>query len=157
MKIKKTADIETGLKRLAEIDKDLAEIELTANRTIDNAKTKAEEESRSLTEERQKLIGELKEFSDNHRDELYEDGMKSRDFVNGSIGYRKSPDKVVVSKETAELLCAAGFKHCVKITKEPVKAALKNFGKDQLAEFKVSLIPGEETFYANASEKTIPA
>lgn len=156
MKIKKIADLETALAEIASLDNAINQIDTESAEIINKAKADAETKSRALIEKRADLIIAMKDFSDSHRDEVFIDGKKSRDFVNGTIGYRQLPDKVEVSAETAQLLCDAGFEHCVKVKKEPVKAALKNFSKDQLEKFQINLIPGEETFYAKASEITIP-
>lgn len=156
MKIKKIADIETALAEIASLDNAINQIDTESAEIINKAKADAETKSRALIEKRADLIIAMKDFSDSHRDEVFIDGKKSRDFVNGTIGYRQLPDKVEVSEATAQLLCDAGFEHCVKVKKEPVKAALKNFSKDQLEKFQINLIPGEETFYAKASEITIP-
>lgn len=155
MKIKKIADMEEALAKIAELDTAIAQVDLIAEEAINKARSEADAASRDLIEERSQLIIAMRTFSDSHREEIF-DGKKSRDFVNGTIGYRQLPDKVEVSEETAQLLCDAGFEHCVKVKKEPVKAALKIFSKDQLEKFQINLIPGEETFYAKASEKTIP-
>ena len=156
MKIKKIADLETALAEIASLDNAINQIDTESAEIINKAKADAETKSRALIEKRADLIIAMKDFSDSHRDEVFIDGKKSRDFVNGTIGYRQLPDTVEFSAETAQLLCDAGFEHCVKVKKEPVKAALKNFSKDQLEKFQINLIPGEETFYAKASEITIP-
>ena len=61
------------------------------------AKADAETKSRALIEKRADLIIAMKDFSDSHRDEVFIDSKKSRDFVNGTIGYRQLPDKVEVT------------------------------------------------------------
>lgn len=155
MKIKKIADMEEALAKIAELDTAIAQVDLIAEEAINKARSEADAASRDLIEERSQLIIAMRTFSDSHREEIF-DGKKSRDFVNGTIGYRQLPDKVEVSEATAQLLCDAGFEHCVKVKKEPVKAALKNFDKDQLRKFGITILPGEETFYAKASEITIP-
>lgn len=156
MKIKKIADLETALAEIASLDNAINQIDTESAEIINKAKADAEAKSRVLIERRDDLIIAMKDFSDSHREEIFADGKKSRDFTNGTIGYKKCPDKVEVSEATAQLLCDAGFEHCVKVTKEPVKAALKKFSKDQLKKFQINLIPGEDTFYAKASEITIP-
>lgn len=156
MKIKKIADLETALAEIASLDNAINQIDTESAEIINKAKADAETKSRALIEKRADLIIAMKDFSDSHRDEVFIDGKKSRDFVNGTIGYKKCPDKVEVSEATAQLLCDAGFEHCVKVKKESVKAVLRNFSKDQLEKFQINLIPGEETFYAKASEITIP-
>lgn len=156
MKIKKIADLETALAEIASLDNAINQIDTESAEIINKAKADAEAKSRALIEKRADLIIAMKEFSDSHRDEVFIDGKKSRDFVNGTIGYRQLPDTVEVTEETAQLLCDAGFEHCVKVKKEPVKAALKNFSSEQMQKFQIKLLPGKESFYAKASEITIP-
>ena len=156
MKIKKIADLETALAEIASLDNAINQIDTESAEIINKAKADAETKSRALIEKRADLIIAMKEFSDSHRDEVFIDGKKSRDFVNGTIGYRQLPDTVEVTEETAQLLCDAGFEHCVKVKKEPVKAALKNFSSEQMQKFQIKLLPGKESFYAKASEITIP-
>ena len=156
MKIKKIADLETALAEIASLDNAINQIDTESAEIINKAKADAETKSRALIEKRADLIIAMKDFSDSHRDEVFIDGKKSRDFVNGTIGYRQLPDTVEFSAETAQLLCDAGFEHCVKVKKEPVKAALKDFSSEQMQKFQINLIPGKESFYAKASEITIP-
>lgn len=156
MKIKKIADLETALAEIASLDNAINQIDTEAAEIINKAKADAETKSRALIEKRADLIIAMKDFSDSHRDEIFIDGKKSCDFVNGTIGYRQLPDTVEVTEETAQLLCDAGFEHCVKVKKEPVKAALKNFSSEQMQRFQINLLPGKESFYAKASKITIP-
>lgn len=156
MKIKKIADLETALAEIASLDNAINQIDTESAEIINKAKADAETKSRALIEKRADLIIAMKDFSDSHRDEVFIDGKKSRDFVNGTIGYRQLPDTVEFSAETAQLLCDAGFEHCVKVKKEPIKTALKNFSSEQMQKFKITLLPGKESFFAKASEITIP-
>lgn len=156
MKIKNLKDVEETIKCIALLDSEISVIDATATKEINAAKEKATAASLCLTEEREKLLASLKAYSDENRSSIYEDGKKSRDFINGTIGYRQNPDKVEVSADTADLLIKAGYQNCVKIKKEPVKAALKNFDAGQQKKFHINLVPGEESFYCKAAEKTIP-
>ncbi|MBQ8708948.1 MAG: host-nuclease inhibitor Gam family protein [Succinivibrionaceae bacterium] len=156
MKIKNLKDVEETIKCIAKIDAEISAIDNDATKAINEARENAAKASAGLSEEREKLIESLKAYSDANRADLYEEGKKSRDFINGTIGYRQNPDKVEVAKDTADLLIAAGFANCVKVKKEPVKAALKNFDAAQQEKFHISFIPGEESFYCKAAEKTIP-
>lgn len=155
-KIKNLKDVEETIKVIAQLDAEITAIDNEATKTINAAKEKAANDSLALTTQREKLLEALNVYSDEHRSELYEDGKKSREFINGTIGYRLGADKVEVSDDTADLLISAGFANCVKIKKEPVKAALKNFDAAQRREFHVNLIPGQESFYCKAAERTIP-
>ena len=157
MKIKNLKDVEETIKMIAQLDAEISAIDNEATKAINAAKEKAAQASVELTAQREKLLENLKNFSDEHRSEIYDDGKKSREFINGTIGYRQGPDKVEVSADTADLLIKAGFANCVKVKKEPVKAALKNFDAAQQKKFHISLIPGEESFYCKAAEKTIPS
>lgn len=156
MKIKNLKDVEETIKVIAQLDAEISAIDNEATKTINAAKEKAAQASVELTAQREKLLENLKDYSDGHRSEIYEDGKKSREFINGTIGYRQNPDKVEVQADTADLLIKAGFENCVKIKKEPVKAALKNFDAAQQKKLHISVIPGSESFYCKAAERTIP-
>lgn len=156
MKIRNLKDVEEAIKTIALLDAEISVIDATAVKEINAAKEKATTAALELTDQREKLLAQLKDYSDANRSEIYEEGKKSREFINGTIGYRQNPDKVEVSADTADLLIKAGFENCVKIKKEPVKAALKNFDAAQQKKFHISLVPGEESFYCKAAEKTIP-
>ena len=156
MKIKNLKDVEETIKVIAQLDAEISAIDNEATKTINAAKEKAAQASVELTAQREKLLENLKNYSDDHRSEIYEEGKKSREFINGTIGYRQAPDKVEVAEDTADLLIKAGFEHCVKIKKEPVKAALKNFDAAQQKKLHISVIPGSESFYCKAAERTIP-
>lgn len=150
MKIKNLTQAEEALKRISEIESVIAAVDATASEQIANAKAQAEEATRGLVDEHDKLIEALELYADDNRDELFKDGKKSAQLVNGEIGFRKGSDKVVVSAETASLLESLGFSHCVKVTKEPVKAALKNFTADQLESVKAKIEQGTESFFVKA-------
>ena len=153
--IKNIAQIEDALHRIAELDVGITDADNLAQKAIAAAKKAAEEQTRDMVEERDTLIGLIKAYSDTHREELYTDGKKSRDFTNGTVGYRQGTESIEVSEKTAELLEKAGFAHCIRIKKEPVKSALKGFNDEQLTRFGCRRIPGQESFYVKASEVCI--
>ena len=149
--LKNISQVEDALHRVAELDIGISEVENKASEIINNATAEAEAASREMLTERAELIEQIKCYSDNHREELYLNGKKSAALTNGTIGYRK----IEVSDDTAELLEKAGFAHCIKIKKEPVKAALKGFSDDDLCKFGATRIKGSESFYVEASEACI--
>lgn len=155
--LKNVSQVEDALHRIAELDVGISDAENKALEIINNAKAEAQSASRDLIKEREALIEQIKTYSDNHREELFIDGKKSAALTNGTIGYRKGTDKIEVSEETAELLEKAGFTHCIKIKKEPVKAALKGFSDSDLLKFGATRIKGAESFYIEASEACIKA
>lgn len=155
-KIKNLKDVEETIKVISQLESKIASIDNEATKTINAAKEKAAHDSAELTEQREKLLAQLQEYSDANRSTIYEEGKKSREFINGTIGYRQNPDKVEVQADTADLLIKAGFANCVKIKKEPVKAALKNFDAAQQKKLHINVIPGSESFYCKACERTIP-
>lgn len=157
MKVRNMNHVEDAVRRIAELDASIAAVEAAASHAVAAAKAKADEDSRDLVRERSQLLEAVQEYSDSHREELYQEGRKSVELINGTIGYRQSPDKVEVSKDTAELLAAAGLDHCVKVSREPVKAALKNMDAEMLERFHARVVPGKETFYVSASAQVIPA
>lgn len=156
MKIKNLTQAEEALKRVAEIESLIAAVDATASEQIAHAKAQAEEATRGLADEHEKLIESLELYADDNREELFKDGKKSAQLINGEIGFRKGTDKVVVSAETASLLESLGFGHCVKVTKEPVKAALKNFTAEQLESVKAKIEQGAESFFVKAKSSVLP-
>ena len=89
MKIKNLKDVEATIKVIAQLDAEISTINNDAVKAINEVKAKAESASVGLTEQREKLLENLKYYSDEHRSELYDEGKKSRDFINGTIGYRQ--------------------------------------------------------------------
>lgn len=152
MKIKNLNAANDALHRLAEIDLELAGHQAARDDIILQAKHNCETECAPLDAERAKIFEALHAYTDEHRDEIIPDGKKSVDLANGTLGYRACPDSIEVSADTAQLLIDAGFAHCVKIKKEPVKAALKGFADDDLSKVQAKRIPGQENFYADANE-----
>lgn len=156
-KIRCLEDVEEAIRKVADIDVAMAKAEAQADVAVQAAKKQLADDTAGLEEERAEIVELLKNYSEEHRSTLYDEGKKSCEFRAGIIGYRQNPDKVEVSKDTADLLIEAGFANCVQIKKEPVKAALKNFDACQLEKLHVRLIPGSETFYVKPEVSAIPA
>ncbi len=154
-KITTEQEVEKALKEIAKIDLKISDANNNAEEIMQKAKAQAERATQNLAKKKEALIASLKDYSDENRDEVYKDGKKSHDFVNGTIGYRQNPDKIEVAKETAELLEGAGFGHCVKVTKKPILAALKGFSEEQLKKVKAERVAGEENFFVKTSEPTV--
>ena len=152
MTIKSLKQANDALRRIAEIECAIAKEETLRNAVIVDADKNYCEKTEGLTSEKLKILEKLKDFSDAHRDEFIPTGMQSASLGNGTLGYRKMPDKVEVTKETAELLEQCGLGAMVKITKEPIKAALKNLSDEELSKVKAKKVPGTEQFYAKANE-----
>lgn len=150
--LKNLADANKALHRIAEIDQEIATAEAEQNKAVLEAKENFDSATAGLDKEREDLVEKLRIFSDENREEIYPVDKKSVELTNGTIGYRLLPETYEVSPKTAELLIAAGFKNCVKIKQEPVKAALKGFSTSDLAKFKVKRVPGGESFYVKAKE-----
>ncbi len=152
MVIKNLKQANEALHRIAEIDSSISREESLRTAVIVDADKSFLNKTEGLVDERTKIIDQLKKFSDEHRSEFIPEGKMSADIGNGTLGYRKTPDKVEVCSETAELLEECGFGAMVKVTKEPVKAAVKNLPDDVLAKVKAKKVPGTEQFFAKANE-----
>lgn len=152
MVIKNLKQANEALHRIAEIECAISHEESLKDTVIADANKQFCDKTESLASEKDTILGKLKEFSDAHRDEFLSDGKLSADLGNGTLGYRKTPDKIEVSKDTAELLEKCGLGTMVKVTKEPVKAALKNLSDDMLSKVNAKKVPGTEQFYAKANE-----
>lgn len=152
MAVKNLKQANEALHRIAEIECAVSKETALKDSVIADANKSFADRTEKLEAEKVKLVEELRKFSDAHRKEFIPDGKLSADIGSGTLGYRKNPDKIEVSAETAELLEKAGLGAMVKVTKEPVKAALKNLDEAKLKEVKAKRIPGTEQFFAKANE-----
>ena len=84
-KIKNLKDVEETIKVIAQLDAEISAIDNEATKAINAAKEKAASASVELTQQREKLLANLKDYSDEHRSEIYEEGKKSREFINGTM------------------------------------------------------------------------
>ena len=150
--LKTINDANKVLGRIAEIDQEVATAEAEKNKAVLAARDEFDRATASIQKEREELLDKLRNYSDSNREDIYPEDKKSLELLNGTMGYRQTPDTIEVSEKTASLLIAAGFGHCVKIKQEPVKAALKGFSDAELAKYKAKRIPGGETFYVKAKE-----
>lgn len=152
MNIKNLKQANEALHRIAEIECAVSKETALKDSVIADANKSFVEKTEALENEKEALVSKLKDFTDSHRSEILSDGKNSADIGNGTLGYRKDPDKIEVSANTAELLISMGLGAMVKVTKEPVKAALKNLSAEDLRKVEAKKVPGTEQFYAKANE-----
>lgn len=152
MTVKTIKQANDALHRIAEIECEIKKQESVRDGLVSAANSSFTQKTEKLESEKSSILDKLKEFCDEHRNEFIPEGKASADIGNGTLGYRKSPEKIEVSEQTARLLEEAGLGAMVKVTKEPVKAALKNLSAEMLSKVEAKKVPGTELFFAKANE-----
>lgn len=136
------------LKKLAECDSDEAEVQAMVNREIEAIRARAEKILAPIRRRREffeaAYTHQLEEFA-----KAKLDGAKAKSvkLLHGTIGFRKSPARLVIDDEGkaieyAEQNCPDAIKRSLSVS--TLKAAFQNDPFDSDA---MHLEPGEESFY----------
>lgn len=131
--IKSWEEADAALREIAENQIAIQDIESEMQRQIIGAKKIADQDSKPHADRIKNLERDLKEFVEDHRDELGKAKTKALNF--GEVGYRLSTSiSLPKAKEKLEdiirKLKARGMKDCI-ITKEEIsKDNLKKYGED---------------------------
>lgn len=128
-------DINKALRKIAEEQIRLADIEGDMNKQIIGIKITAEQESKPHQDRIDKLSADIKNFVDEHRDELGKRKTLTLNF--GEVGYRQSttvslPKAKEKLDEIMRKLRSRKMLDCI-VTKETVnKDALRQYGEDKV-------------------------
>jgi phage host-nuclease inhibitor protein Gam len=125
-------DVDHALRRIGEIDRDLALIEGDTNHAIDELKAKAKADSKPLQDRKAGLELAIKEFCEANRGEFAK--VKTLKLTFGSVGFRLST-KVLIKRvgDTLQALKDLQLTGCIRIKEEIDKEALKNLDGETLA------------------------
>ena len=129
--LKSLDDADKTLQKLCEIESQLESIDNTADEEIAKIKERAAAEGKSLRDQKKALVTSLEAYAAYYREELFKD-RKSLERPFGIFGYRKAPDSIRVSKETADLLKQHGFEECLRVKIEPDKEAMLSLDNETL-------------------------
>lgn len=128
--------VEGALAEMATIDRKRAEITGQMNEAIDEAKTKADHASVSLTARHKELGEAIKVFATLNDATLFKDGKKSIDLAFGVVGFRWSTDIVQMNKISAETtlerLNAFGFREAINTKESILKNAMIKWTDEKL-------------------------
>ena len=131
--LKSWADADNALREIAENQITLQNIESEMQRQIIGVKKIAEQDSKPYADRIAKLECDLKEFVEDHRDELGKAKSKTLNF--GEVGYRLSTSvSLPKAKEKVEdiirRLKARGMTDCIVVKEDISKDNLKKYGED---------------------------
>ena len=127
------AEVDAALREIAENQIALQDIESDMQRQIIGIKKIAEQDSKPHNDRIAKLERDLKEFVEDHRDELGKAKSKSLNF--GEVGFRVSTS-VSLPKAKEKLadiirkLKVRGMTDCIVVKEDVSKEALKKYGED---------------------------
>ena len=131
MTIKSLEEADGVLKEMCGIEARIEEIDSGADGRIALLKQAAAAEGKPLRERYKSCVKAMEAYARYFRGELFKD-RKSMDRVFGSFRFRKAPDSVSVSKETAELLRKFGLDKYVRTKIEPDKEAMLSLDDETL-------------------------
>ena len=150
--LKTLDDADKALQQLCEIENQLEAIDNTADEEIAKIKERAAAEGKALREQHKANIAALEAYAAYYREELFKD-RKSLERPFGTFGYRKAPDSIHVSKETADLLKQMGYDQFLRVKIEPDKEAMLSLSEDTLALVRASRRSKEDFFIETRREQ----
>jgi phage host-nuclease inhibitor protein Gam len=130
--IKTLEEADDILREMCRIEEQIEAVDNTADEKIAKIKEAAAKEGKPLRDRYKSMVKTLEAYARYFRGELFKD-RKSMERPFGSFGFRKAPDAVSVSKETAELLKKHGFAQYIRTKVEPDKEAMLALDDDTLA------------------------
>lgn len=129
-------DVNEALREIAEAQIALGDIESEMQKQIVGAKKAAEEQSRPWADRVAKLEREIKDFAEDHREDLGKAKTKALTF--GEVGFRLSttvslPKAKEKLEEVLRRLKARQMTDCIVVEEKISKEALKKYGADTTA------------------------
>lgn len=93
MKIKAFEDIDSALFEIAKIDTSIKSKEASMNDEIQKIKNRYDEETKDIILRKAELCADVENFCNENKSEF--DKIRSKAFIHGTIGFLKSPPKVL--------------------------------------------------------------
>lgn len=157
--LKSWDDVDLKLAEIGELQRATESIEADMQRTIDEAKLKADMSAAPHYKRITELETQIKQYVDDHSDEL--GGKKSKSLTFGMVGYRKST-KVVLPRAAAKLkeiitqLRARGMGDCV-VTPAPRvdKDALRKYPPNDVLAVGAGLTTNDVFWYEVDRERLV--
>jgi phage host-nuclease inhibitor protein Gam len=157
-------DADGVLLDLANVEREIAEIEIILNKDIEAARQFADDLARPLREKRASLEAALTTYATAGKDSLFKKA-KSIKLTHGVIGFRASDELKTLAKVTwkevlgrvkgmAAKLKALDLPACVRVKEEPDKDALRQLPESLREEAGVRIV-GKDTFYYECKTEEI--
>jgi phage host-nuclease inhibitor protein Gam len=121
------------LREMCEIETSIEAIDNDANEKIAKIKEKAAIDGKELRDRYKVCLDTLKAYASYFREELFRE-KKSIERPFGVLGFRKAPDAISVSKNTADLLKKLGLAKYIRTKIEPNKEAMLSLSDETLAQ-----------------------
>jgi len=132
MTIKSLEEADFILKEMCELESKIEEIDNEANEQIAQIKETAAKEGKPLRDRYKSCVKAMEAFARYFRGEFFKD-KKSLSRTFGTFGFRKAPDSISVTKDTADLLQKHGLDEYVRTKIEPDKEAMLSLDDETLA------------------------
>jgi len=132
MTIKSLEEADFILKEMCDLESRIEEIDNTANEQIARLKETAAKEGKPLRDRYKSCVKAMEAFARYFRGEFFTD-KKSLSRTFGTFGFRKAPDSISVTNETAELLKKHGLEKFIRTKIEPDKEAMLSLDDEILA------------------------
>ena len=148
MSIKTLDEADKILQEMCEIEARIEAIDNTANEEIAEIKKTAAAEGKPFRDRYKSCVKAMEVYARYSRGELFQD-RKSLERTFGSFGFRKAPDSISVSKETADLLQKFGLEQFVRTKVEPDKEAMLSLDDETLEKVSAVRKQKEDFFVEN--------
>ena len=134
--LKSWEDVNDALRQIAEAQITLGDIESEMQKQIVGAKKAAEQQSKPYNDRVAKLEREIKDFVEDHREDMGK--AKSKVLTFGEVGFRLStsvslPKAKEKLEEIIRRLKARQMMDCIVVEEKVSKEALKKYGEDTVA------------------------
>ena len=129
--IKSLEEADRVLQEMCEIEAAIEAIDNDAHEEISAIKERASAEGKPFRERYKSCVKAMEAYARYSRGELFKD-RKSLDRTFGSFGFRKAPDSISVSKDTAELLQKFRLNQYIRTKVEPDKEAMLSLDDETL-------------------------
>ena len=145
MTLKTLEEADKTLQEMCEIEARIEEIDNEANDCISKLKESAAAKGKPLRERYKSCVKALEAYARYFRGDLFKD-RKSQERHFGTFGFRKAPDSISVTKETAELLKKLGLGQYVRTKIEPDKEAMLSLDDATLEQVRAARKQKEDFF-----------
>ena len=129
--IKSLEEADQVLQEMCKIEAEIEAIDSNADAEIALLKNQAAAEGKPLRDRYKSCVKAMEAYARYFRGELFKD-RKSLDRTFGTFGFRKAPDAITVSKETADLLQKLGLSQYIRTKIEPDKEAMLSLDDETL-------------------------
>ena len=149
--IKSLDEADKILQEMCEIEAGIEAIDSEADAEISRIKNAAAAEGKPLRDRYKSCVKAVEAYARYFRGELFKD-RKSLERTFGSFGFRKAPDSISVSKETADLLQKLGLDQYTRTKVEPDKEAMLSLDDETLEQVRAARRQREDFFVETKRE-----